>query len=366
MDNNMLDYVYWRGDLSLSLDKFNEVDALILNMVSFIEFHDEMPSYPSIDNKKIKKLIEEYFETKEEDKINLGLIVPKEILTLAKEVSHSRRFENILACNFVNVIDYSFAKQFSAMTFILPNKEIYVSFKGTDDTLIGWAEDVNLLINFPIPAQQDACDYLNRISELYPDYKIFVGGHSKGGNLSIYAATYCKDEVKDRILKIYTFDGPGFDYGKLDVNRFNMIKEKVIRIIPKEGIVGRFFDLDVEPKVVKSHSKGLNQHNPFFWIVEKNAFKRSSKFSSHSDKIDVQITELIAKISEEDKVDFANDLNKYMNSLNQNNLIEFASFKSVLSLFVNKHKMKAKNIRYLIKLYSILSRNKAVYIKLNK
>lgn len=366
MEYDIYQYVKWRGDLSFEVSPFNEVDALILNMVSFLDYSEELNLFPSKKVRYLEDFLIDHFSKRDIEKINLGLIIPKEVVKLAHEVSLTVRYKDIQAGNFINIIDYEKAEQFSAMTYILPNDVLYISFRGTDDTLVGWGEDVNMIASFPIPAQRDACKYLNKIARLYPNHKFYLGGHSKGANLAYYAATYCLDEFNDRLIHIYAYDGPGFYRNCVDKEKFNLIKDKISRIVPSSSIVGRIFDIDVEPIIIKSNTKGLDQHNPFSWQIEYDHFTRVNSFSEVSNKIKKELVELVSKMSEEDKVNFAEDLNKYIYTLNQNHLIEFVSLKNIISLFTNKHKMKHKNIRHLLKLYLVLQKNKAIVGKINK
>lgn len=366
MEFNILQYVKWRGDLSFNVSPFNEVDALVLNMVSFLDYSEELDRFPSTKVKTIEEFVNDHFSKRDIEKINLGLIIPKEVVKLTYEVSLSNRYKDLLAGNFINIIDFSKAEQFSAMTYLLPNNQIYVSFRGTDDTLVGWGEDINMIASFPVPAQRDACKYLNKIASMYPNYKIIIGGHSKGANLAIYAATYCRDDINNRIIKVYAFDGPGFYQNRVNQKKFVLIKEKIDRIVPSSSIVGRIFDIDVEPHIIKSNTTGLDQHNPFSWQITYEKFIIVSSFSETSDKIKKEFVDLVSKMSEDEKKLFAEDINKYIYALNQNHLIEFVSLKNIISLFTNKYKMKHKNIRYLLKLYLVLQKNKAIKAKINK
>lgn len=363
---NVFDYLFWRSDLDFNQDKFNEVDALILNIVSFIDYKELSIVYPSPSKIKLTELINNFFKENEGKKISLGLIIPNEMIDVVISVAKSKRYKDIMVSNYVNNVDRVNTKQFSAMTFHLSDDSIFVSYKGTDDTLVGWAEDFSMLAEFPIPAQIDACKYLNDVALIYSNAKIYAGGHSKGGNLAIYSSLYAKEEIRNRIRRVYSFDGPGFLNDYLDKDLFNEMKSKISHIIPNGGIVGRLFTVPIEPIIIKSYEKGLNQHNPLSWIVNSSEFERVISFSKYSDNIKSAVDALISSMSLEDKIDFANDLQVYLDNLKQENLIEFLDFKNVISLLFNKHRIKHKNMRYLIKLYRILKKNHAVIIKIQK
>ena len=360
MNYSILDYVKWRGDISLNLDEFNEVDALVLNMVHFLDFQNKTEKYSSY---YLNELIDCYFLDKDYTKLNLGLIIPNEVISLAHEVSNAKRYQDIKTVDYINVIDFHLSEQFSAITFILPNKRIFISYRGTDDTLVGWGEDINMIAAFPIPAQLDASKYLNDCARKFPKHQIIIGGHSKGANLAIYASIYCLDKIKNRISNIYAFDGPGFNMNKIDLDRFNLIKNKILRIVPTCSIVGRMFELDVSPFITKSYEVGLRQHDPFTWYINKNKFYKKNHFTKESDQIKEELDELINSMSEDDKIQFADDINTYIYSLEQNHLLEFVNPKSLMSLFTNKHRMKHKNIHLLLKLYLIMKKHNAITFK---
>lgn len=363
---NMLDYIEWRGDLTFEERPFNEIDALILNMVSFLDFEGLLETFPTQKDENICQLIHQYFDGKDEKKLSLGLIIPKDMFKVAKRIVEKKRYQNIRVCNFINHVSITESKQFAALTFLLNESQLYITFRGTDDSLVGWAEDVSMLSIFPIPAQKDSCSYLTEIAHLYSDKEIFIGGHSKGGNLSVYSSLYTDEDVQNRIIKVYSLDGPGFYPNTLDTNRLALLKDRIIHVIPNSGIVGRLFDLDIPPLIVKSDSKGLDQHNPFYWYISADHFVEASEFTEESNRIKKEVDELIASMSEEEKNTLTTDLNSFISSLKPNNLLEFANMKNVVSVLFNKYKMSHKNVRYLLKLYTIFRRNKAIVIKIQK
>ena len=133
-------------------------------------------------------------------------------------------------------------EQFSAVTILMPNGMIYVSYRGTDNTIVGWKEDLNMSFKELVPAQTTAKNYLNKIAEKYKDKQIIVGGHSKGGNLAVYAAAYCEPKIQDRIIKVYNNDGPGFCDKVVNSEEYNRILNKVHTYIPKSSIIGRLLN----------------------------------------------------------------------------------------------------------------------------
>ncbi|MBQ4347238.1 MAG: DUF2974 domain-containing protein, partial [Firmicutes bacterium] len=83
-------------------------------------------------------------------------------------------------------------------------------FRGTDHSLVGWKENFNMSYEDVVPSQRDAMYYLDKMAQEYKG-NIRLGGHSKGGNLAIYAAAHCRVKVRERIFAIYNNDGPGIN-----------------------------------------------------------------------------------------------------------------------------------------------------------
>ena len=181
------------------------------------------------------------------------------------EMSESVRFGNCVIRNYVNEIVTEAEQQFSAVEIVLDDGTSYISFRGTDDTIIGWKEDFNLSTGV-VPAQERAVEYMQRISDKASGM-LRVGGHSKGGNLAIYGSVMCKS-VHDKILEIYSNDGPGFSKEFQESPETAEMMPKIIRIIPEYSIIGTLLEHEKQPIIVASTSRGLLQHDGFSWEVQ--------------------------------------------------------------------------------------------------
>ena len=167
--------------------------------------------------------------------------------------------------NYVNEIVTEAEQQFSAVEIVLDDGTSYISFRGTDDTIIGWKEDFNLSTGV-VPAQERAVEYMQRISD--KAYGMLrAGGHSKGGNLAIYGSVMCKS-AHDKILEIYSNDGPGFSKEFQESPETAEMMPKIIRIIPEYSIIGTLLEHEKQPIIVASTSRGLLQHDGFSWEVQ--------------------------------------------------------------------------------------------------
>ena len=206
---NVFDYIKWRGDLGFEQSTLNEIDALIFCELSYIFYDGIVPESSADGYVTLSEAAEVFFERNAgRDEISLGEIVPKEIVTLLRNAAASRRFSEIPLAHFVNVIDDETVEQFSAISFFPTETTVFVAYRGTDDTITGWREDFRMAFLTPVPAQKRAEEYLMKASA--DAERIYLGGHSKGGNLALWAAMNSSDEIAERIEEIYNFDGPGF------------------------------------------------------------------------------------------------------------------------------------------------------------
>lgn len=267
---NIMDYISWRGDLSFEQSQFNEVDNLILACFSYVNL-DGISTVTKQKGIGLKKLTKEFMKLHtmkelEADKSFIRL-APFMMMEMAKSV----RFGKCVVRNYVNDIVTEAEQQFAAMEIVLEDGTSYVSFRGTDDTIIGWKEDFNLSTGV-VPAQKRAIEYLQKISE-HTDGMLRVGGHSKGGNLAIYGSVMCKS-AHEKILEIYSNDGPGFSREFQELPETKEMMPKIIRIIPEYSIIGTLLEHEKEPVIVASSSKGLLQHDAFSWEVQGPALVR--------------------------------------------------------------------------------------------
>ena len=261
---NIMDYISWRGDLTFAQSPFNEVDNLILACFSYVNL-DRIPAVTRQKGIELKKLVKEFkkLHTIKE------LEADKSFIRLAPfmmfEMAESVRFGNCVIRNYVNEIVTEAEQQFSAVEIVLDDGTSYISFRGTDDTIIGWKEDFNLSTGV-VPAQERAVEYMQRISDKASGM-LRVGGHSKGGNLAIYGSVMCKS-AHNKILEIYSNDGPGFSKEFQESPETAEMMLKIIRIIPEYSIIGTLLEHEKQPIIVASTSRGLLQHDGFSWEVQ--------------------------------------------------------------------------------------------------
>ena len=258
MNNNYLTYLKWRGDLLVDEYPFNDTDNLILSELPYFDFNNIV----SVGNQEIS-IKHAYNQLKMiHTKGKTAGLFSSSITTL-EMIANSKRFGNMQLSHFLDIFDEK-KIQFSALKIKINEQTNYISFKGTDDTLIGWKEDFSISFEI-VPSQKESVNYLNNVIDVNKNN--IVGGHSKGGNLAVYGSMMCEDIYKDSILKIYSNDGPGLCEELIDINKYNLIKHKIVKIVPEYSIVGLLFE-DIENViVVKSSASGILQHDIATWQV---------------------------------------------------------------------------------------------------
>lgn len=303
--SNIIDYIAWRGDLSFEVAPFNEVDNLILSNIAYIDFDGIIDSDV---NKKVSIydatdiLVREgkYDDRNTVDQMSDGII------KLIKKMAYSERYRNLEMFKYVDEIDEEEEMQFSAITIDLGNKTLYVSYRGTDDTLVGWKEDFKMTFLDIVPSQKRAVEYLRDIGKRYPDYDIYLGGHSKGGNLAIYSAMNIEESIENRILKIYNNDGPGFKDSIFHTDDYKRIEDRIVTLVPESSVVGMLLEHEKNYKVVKSNERGILQHDGFSWEVYGPSFVYLDSVAEESKMIDTTIKGVLDGLPEEKREEFTN------------------------------------------------------------
>lgn len=311
---NVVDYLHWRGDLTFDNDPFNNVDNLILSILSYLGFGGVIPSERSEKrvqlgdacSKILKKL-------KNDPSVIAGF--SRIDGTFLEALVNAPRFANIELGRYVDRINVEKSLQFAAFTAYLPTGQMFVSFRGTDGTLVGWRENLNL--SFQVTsADKSAALYLEkRIREHLAEgnsntcANVIVGGHSKGGNLAAYAATVCPKELLDTIDRVWSNDGPNMCPELLHTTAHQVLGDKYIRILPEFSVVGMIFDDPAVPKlIVKSSETGMMAHDGVSWQIMRNTFEFADDFQPECKKINEAFSAWYKDLPLSDREHFTNEL----------------------------------------------------------
>lgn len=266
----ILDYLEDFGHISFDGEKLNDVDLLIFSQLAYFDFPEistgemlslsKALSHMCFDSATDSAHSQERFAFQSRDDEKLRLLC-----------TDARRYERILIRAFKKNYNQTEDKQFGGLCLELPEGTLVVAFRGTDTSLVGWREDCKLALDSPIPSQLEALSFLEQCSGLTSG-PLLVCGHSKGGNLGIYAATFCKDECKVRIFDIVNFDGPGMPLGIAESDEYRSIENKIRVVMPKASIIGLLFEQPDTIVFVESSAKSLRQHYPYHWKTDKMGF----------------------------------------------------------------------------------------------
>ena len=282
---NILDYLDWRGDLTFDQAPFNEVDNLLLSQLVYVDLAGIVPGPESKEKIRVAEASRIFFATHDEQKILEKISMTKTAMYVLKKMAESERYKDALLGGYVNDISIEEQSQFAVLCVYLGDRSLVVAFSGTDDTIVGWRENFNMGYLDATPGQRKAVEYLNHMVGI-GQWKVRVGGHSKGGNLAVYASVHCRPIIKRKIISVYSNDGPGFSQAMVDSEAYQEMLPKIRTIIPESSIVGLLLEHEEEVQVVKSSNVGVGQHDAMSWEVLGTHFVYTDKVAEQSLFID--------------------------------------------------------------------------------
>ena len=296
----IMDYLDWRGDVPFSLSPVNEVDEFIICKIGTPDLRGMVPEDGSFVT--VGQAVEAYKAAGGD--LKLGVVASEFTVPVFFRLPETPRFRDLELSGYRLKISEKLTEQFSALTVRLPDGRHYVTFRGTDDTLVGWKENFQLTVMDTVPAQEDALKYLLWAAETYPG-ELVVGGHSKGANLSQYAAAMAPAEIQDRITLICNYDGPGFMEDFLENPGYQRILPRIRTLIPENALVGTLLFREDEYQVVRSlASNRLLAHDGFTWAATPTGFVRAEKLSASAMAIDRGMDQLLREMTREQRADF--------------------------------------------------------------
>lgn len=305
---NILDYLNWRGDLTLAQSPFNEVDNLILAELSFVNFTGIVPGPGEGEGVPLHAAAEAFFRSHEGGDMGMGVLVPDEIPTLLRKMAECPRFREMKVNCFCDHLDVRKAEQFAAVTVELGDGSIYLSFRGTDDTIAGWKEDFLLGCQPEVPAQKKAVAYVKAVAAQYPRRKLMLGGHSKGGNLAVYGGIFVPLAIQRRISAVWSNDGPGFYGAVLETPQHARLEGRVHSIVPKSSVVGMLLEHEESYTVVDSDQVGIWQHDGFSWQVLGTGFVTLREVSRQGRRNDLALKEWVRRLPVDQREKFVDGL----------------------------------------------------------
>ena len=295
---------------------FNEIDALVFSWISYYRLPKAM-----YKNKSSSIQLKDLYNRKDFDDLLFDIFDTEKSRELLSCISSSPRFRDIEMLYYVQKTSKKVEKQFSAMAFKINKKELVVAFRGTDHSFVGWKEDLNMSFMRNIPSQIEAKKYLDKVMENTKG-SVYVVGHSKGGNLSVYASCFLKKEYRHRVLKVYNFDGPNLNKDLISTIEYKRIKSKINKFVPQSSVVGMCFDKTSDYKIIKSNAIGVLQHSPFSWEIENNKLKVLKDTTFDSKMFKNGINALINDLSEDELRVFADTIYSVIEETNTDTVEE--------------------------------------------
>ena len=301
---NIIDYVQWRGDIPLAQLPFGEIDALILSYLSYMPFAGILNSGMQGEGTLLGDAVQALLTLNAQEHSKLAYS-EKEDRQLLAALRGSERFCGARLIGYVDQYDRASEKQFSAVTFLLADGTAFVAFRGTDDTLVGWKENFNMTFDREVPAQRDAVAYVQALCKARA-LPLRLGGHSKGGNLAVYAGMCSPDAVREAIVAVYNFDGPGFNEEVAASPAFTRLGERVRTFVTQSSLIGILLWHNEPFTIIKSDSVSVFQHNVYTWQLMGGRFIELERRSGSSLFADDTLKRWLAQMPPQQREAFIN------------------------------------------------------------
>lgn len=311
---DIMDYIDWRGDIGFDEVQVNEVDGLIFSQLIYVQMKPYMP-----DAKKsyltIKQLSSLYCADHSDDEIEQMPNLFRHSARLLQKLAHSRRYAD---------------------------GTYFISYSGTDHSVVGWKENFNLSYLDETPGQNKAKKYLKQVAAYICNdeninnksintRKLWIGGHSKGGNLAVFAAMHVDKEVQDVIIKVFNFDGPGFNHKMIYTAGYKRIFDRIETFLPQSSIVGLLLEHVDDYEVVRSRNSGPLQHDAFSWEIMGGSIIKADGLDKNSVRLDKTLRNWIGSMDEAQRKQFVNVLFSIASDSNFENLDQM-SFKQLIEM----------------------------------
>lgn len=341
-----------RGDESFAITPVCEADYLILASLSYADFEQS-----ELFKEGCEGLINlsGYGKSYMIDKISKKYITLNNSYNLfLRQFFSSQRYQDVKIGYFSEFFNSEELIQFFAITYQIDD-EYVICFRGTDNTLNGWKEDFNMSIMNKIPSHDKAKEYVLKMLKILKRKHITIIGHSKGGNIAYYSYFSLPKAKKQRIDKVYNFDGPGFLNDKFDYSEYGT---KLFKFVPEDGIIGTLLDDSKNHEIIQSTKINLSGHDILTWVMDRKTglttMKRTAYHTPFSDAFRETINSWVYRHQNEylpEMVEVVFKIVETNNIFTLGGLAKDLFFEtdSYLAAVKDIDEEKKKNIRYLIK-----------------
>ncbi len=326
---DLFEYIAWRGDIPFSQVPLTPVDALLFSSLVYVDFTDIVPK-DAHSSVLLSQAADAFFALPEE--VQESRIRAKKDLSLLRAMADSPRFSGMKLTFYRSILLEEEQLQFAAVSFLLPDGSAFLSFRGTDLTLVGWKEDFNMSFQDTVPAQLEAVSYLQAFATANPMI-LHLGGHSKGGNLAVFAAARCGLFLQQRILSVYNNDGPGFTEYLMGDQGYLAMVPRIHTYIPESSIIGMLLEHEEPYRVIKSRQISLLQHEPYSWEVMGGDFLYADEMSSEIQFMGSTIKHWLQDMSREERGNFVDGVYRLLSSGGVSTVDQLVEPKNILSFF---------------------------------
>ena len=342
MNYTLADYLFFRGGLDYTAAPVNEIDEMVFASLGKADYTGILAEN---DTAIYADAFNAFFALHgEQEDEALGLLESPILMKTLRTISRCSRYANIAISHFVNKVSPEDTEQMSALTVHGPNGKLYITYRGTDDTLIGWKENCELAILDSVPAQRDAAAYLETVAAQFPG-PIVVSGHSKGGNLAVYAAVNARKDIRDRIEKVISYDGPGFLNDFFKQPGYLDIEDKIMTIVPNASLIGMLMRHARRLDVVDCKRDGPLAHDIFLWNLLPSGFKRTRKLSEKSEVFHHAIDQTLKKLDMQKRQELVDEIFDVLSSTGADNLLDFTEHSAAQALKLSIRAQKSKEIK---------------------
>ena len=336
MSETIIDYVK-KEMRTFAEHPFHEVDSLVLAQFSYIHLGN-LIAPPSAGAVRKPLTLQQLYRAECFPHYFADQIDSAKNRKLLAACAASPRFREVGIAYYEQDLDETREKQFCAMTFFLGADTAYLAFRGTDSTLVGWKEDFNMAFLTPVPSQEAALNYTLAVAKLVRG-NLILGGHSKGGNLAVYAAMMSPARVQNRITAIYSHDGPGFRDNIFASEGYKRISDRICKTLPQSSLVGMLLEHQDNYSIVESSANGITQHNPYSWIVRNGAFVKLTALTSSADYLNRTLSEWLSSLSNEQREQFVDALFSVISATGLTSLLELRdSWQTELTILMENMK----------------------------
>lgn len=318
------EYLKNYGGISFNTKPFCDADNVLFGQISYVQIENVVSDDFDAEPIPFEEMAEKMFEYNGKKNPAVGVVLPKTMNIRLQQMAKCKRYKELKVAACTEVFDLESSVQFAAQTYFLPTGQLLVIYRGTDDSINGWKEDVDIYANKTIPSYPLAIKYLETVAEKYKG-DIIVEGHSKGGNVALYTALNCNQETRDRIVRLYNNDGPGFaDYSLFETAAYKELLPRYTHLVPESSFIGMLMCHDDDYIAVKSNKKlGPMQHDLFTWQIDPltGELVTVEKLTKLGQITDMSLFDLLYSLDKEQIAKVHEVIDSVMDGLNQTYLL---------------------------------------------